>query len=67
MINGLNGKFLPISVITRNLSCPHLVVHYPVSHPIVDGDFSAKYSRVASVAMAVGSCRTGPPADRSVI
>ena len=40
---------------------------YPVSHPIMDRDFSAKYSRVASVAMAVGSCRTGPPADRNVL
>ena len=40
---------------------------YPVSHLIVDIDFSAKYSRVASVAMAVGSCRTGPPADRNVL
>ena len=40
---------------------------YPVSHPIVDRDFSDKYSRVASVAMAVGSCRTGPPADWNVL
>ena len=40
---------------------------YPVSHPIVDRYFSAKYSRVASIVMAVGSCRIGPPADWNVL
>ena len=40
---------------------------YPVSHPIVDRDFLAKYSRVACITRAEGSCRTGPPADRNVL
>ena len=46
---------------------PRLWNYYPVSNPIVNRDFSAKYSRVASVSMAVGSCTTGTPADQNVL
>ena len=44
-----------------------VIIVYPVFHPIMDRDFLAKYSRVASIARAIGSCRTGPPANRKVL